>query len=428
MMIDINRKVQPQILCIDEINLAQPLECKLDNGIPVYQINAGTQDVVKIELIFGAGSWYESKPFVAYATSKMLAEGSKKYSAEEIAERIDFYGAFIEASSDKDNASIALYTLNKYIDTTLEILEEIVKSPSFCNNELSVFLQKQKQGYLVNSKKVNYLARTKFNEIIFGEQHPYGEVLIENTFNNIKRDDLVDFFKSYYSIKNCKIIVSGKLDDSVSEKLNKYFGGNNWNSNNIPDSPNYEITPNTNSKHKITKSDTVQSAIRIGRQLFNRTHPEFKELLVLNSVLGGYFGSRLMNNIREDKGYTYGIGSAIISLKNSGYFFITAEVGAEVCESAVNEIYKELEILRNKLIPHNELELVKNYMMGVFIRSIDGPFALADKFKSLIDYELDYNYYYQFLDTIRNITSEKLRELANNYYKKEDMFEIIVGK
>ncbi|MCF8296898.1 MAG: insulinase family protein [Saprospiraceae bacterium] len=428
MIIDINRKVQPQVLSIDTINLEQPLEVKLDNGIPVYKINAGTQDVVKIELIFGAGSWYEPKSFVAYSTSKMLVEGSKKYSAEEIAERIDFYGAFIEASSDKDNASVSLYTLNKYIDKTFEILEEIIKRPSFNENELSVFLQKQKQGFIVNSKKVNYLARTKFNEIIFGEQHPYGEVLEIKTFDNIKREDLVEFYNSYYSVPNCKIIVSGKLDESIIEKLNNHFGGNDWNSKNIPDSPIYTIDSNSKSKHKITKQDTVQSAIRIGRTLFNRTHPEFKDLQVLNSVLGGYFGSRLMNNIREDKGYTYGIGSAIVSLKNSGYFFITSEVGADVCDSAISEIYKELEILKNKLIPNYELELVRNYMMGVFIRSIDGPFALADKFKSLIDYELDYSYYYQFLDVIRNITSEKLRELANKYYRKEDMFEIIVGK
>jgi predicted Zn-dependent peptidase len=152
-------------------------------------------------------------------------------------------------------------------------------------------------------------------------------------------------------------------------------------------------------------------------------------MLVLNMILGGYFGSRLIKNIREDKGYTYGIGSGIISMKNAGYFYIASEVGADVRKQAVHEVYKEIERLRKEPVPSGELSLVKNYMTGSFLRSIDGPFALADKLKGIMDYDLDFTKYYsQYIQTIKNITSKQLLELANKHFGEDSIYETVVGK
>ena len=180
--------------------------------------------------------------------------------------------------------------------------------------------------------------------------------------------------------------------------------------------------------HYIERDNAIQSAIRIGRPMFNKTHPDYAGMQVLNTILGGYFGSRLMKNIREDKGFTYGIGSAAVSLLNEGYFFIASEVGAEVCEEALVEVYKEMEILCREPVPDEELQMVKNYMLGSFLKSIDGAFNLADRWKGIMFYNLGYDYYNRFINTVSAISSAEVMMLAQKYLSREDMCELVVGK
>ena len=193
--------------------------------------------------------------------------------------------------------------------------------------------------------------------------------------------------------------------------------------------PEVFVAANLAPVHKfVEKEGAVQNAIRIGKRLINRTNPDYPKLTVLNTILGGYFGSRLMTNIREEKGYTYGIGSGLVSLSQGGYFFITTDVGAAVYEDAVKEIYHEIVKLQEELIPENELSLVRNYLLGSFQRSIDGPFALAERFKSILLSGLGYNYFENYLTVIKNITSEELKTLAQTYLLTSEMTEVIVGK
>jgi zinc protease len=181
-------------------------------------------------------------------------------------------------------------------------------------------------------------------------------------------------------------------------------------------------------KNYFERPDAIQSAVKVGRVLFNKTHPDYFKFQVLNSVLGGYFGSRLMANIREDKGYTYGIGSGINNLVRSGYFFISTEVGADVTSSTLSEIYKELKVLRENLIPDTELETVRNYMLGNFLRSVDGPFSLGEKFRAIWEYGLDYSFFDEYFRVVKSVTPGELRDIANQYLREEDMIECVVGK
>jgi zinc protease len=182
------------------------------------------------------------------------------------------------------------------------------------------------------------------------------------------------------------------------------------------------------SEHFLEKEEALQSAIRIGRRTINRSHADFPGLQVLNTILGGYFGSRLMANIREDKGYTYGIGSASVSLKNAGYFFIASEVGAEVCSKAIDEIDKEIEILKTQPVPDDELVLVRNYMLGSLLGSLENAFSHADKFKNIFFYGLGYDYYERYIQTVKDISAERIMELANKYFNAGDFERVIVGK
>lgn len=425
----LDRKVTPEYKIIEQVNIIKATEKRLDNGIPVYTINAGTQDLVKIELLFNAGMVYQSEALVASSTNSMLNEGTDKYTAAQIADMVDYYGAFLETDCGQDFASVNLYTLNKHLEKVLPVVEDVVKHSVFPDSELSIYLENKKQKFLVNNKKVDSIARKKFKALIFGEKHHYGYNVKLEDYNEIGREHLLYFFNRFYRSGNCRIIVAGKVNSNAIDLLNRHFGGSDWQSQRglaTPDSST--IVSENEKKHLVYKEDAVQSAIRVGKLLFNKTHPDYKAMQVLNTALGGYFGSRLMMNIREDKGYTYGIGSGIVSLQHSGYFFISTEVGVDVCSKALHEIYHEIQRLRKEPIGAEEMMLVRNYLLGAFLRSVDGPFALAEKFKSVMEYGLDYDYFEQFLHTVKTITPAELQDLAKKHLDPDDMIELVVGK
>jgi zinc protease len=424
----IDRKKSPAFNTVEKIEIIKASEQRLRNNIPVYSINAGTQELIKIEFLFSAGMYQQEIPLQAATVNTMLEEGTSKLNAAQIADRVDYYGAFLETGVSQDSASVVLYTLNKHLKSTLPVVEQIIKDSVFPQHELDTHIRNKKQTFLVNNQKVANVARKRFTELLFGEKHPYGINVKETDFDVINRSHLNDFYSRFYRSNNCKIIMAGKVDDDVLSLLDNHFGGNDWNSISDLGTKSLPIITSAEREQLIVKEDAMQSAIRIGKVLFNKTHPDFQSLQILNTLFGGYFGSRLMSNIREDKGYTYGIGSGIASLQNSGYFFISTEVGVDVCKDAIKEIYFEMNRLREELVPEDELELVKNYLSGMFLRSVDGPFALAERFKGIMEYDLGYDYFDRYIATIKAISASQLRDLANTYFDKNSMIELVVGK
>jgi zinc protease len=420
----------PAFGTLDKVDILHAKSSVLSNGIPVFEIDAGSQELVKIELIFSkAGAANQPYPVVSVGTNDMLDEGTSHFSSSALAEKIDYFGAFIQTEATMDFAAVCLFSLNKHLAGTLPLLEEIVKYANFPEHEFQTYIQNKKQKFLVDEAKVATIARKKFTQMLFGNEHPYGHYLVESEFEALNRKLFADFHASAYAPDKCHIVVSGKIDPRLHELLEKHFGAAAWVKQAATDAPKQvSASPQAEKIVLLERKDAVQSAIRVGRMMFNKTHPDYLGMQVLNTVLGGYFGSRLMSNIREDKGYTYGIGSGVVSLKQAGYFYISTEVGVDVCSSALKEIYAELARLRTDLIPEEELSLVRNYMLGTFLRSADGPFSLADKFKGIYDFGLDYDYYQRYVATIKNIQPEALRDLAKKYFKQEDLFELVVGK
>ncbi len=430
----INRIISPEIININPesfgIDSLMPSIHQFPNGISYYQINKGTQDVLKIEFLFKAGTYYQEIPFSAFSTVQLLSEGTLSYTAEKIADTFDYFGAFIEKEIDRDFASLTIYCLNKHLEQLLPFVEEIVKSPQFPENEISIFKEKQKSQLTINLQKVDFIARSKFTELLFGATHPYGQKAELEDIESIEKKHLTNFHQKYFHSDNCNILISGKImPDSIS-LLAKYFGNSKWGNTSfhISNKDNFSIAAAPQLKNFIEKEDAVQSAIRIGSVMFTRQHPDFHKFKIVNTILGGYFGSRLMKNIREDKGYTYGIGSGILPLKHSGYFFISTEVGEEYTHQTLDEIYKELKKLREELVCREELSLVKTFKIGEFMRSIDGPFAIAEMIKSMIQFDLSIDYYKEYLKTIEMITPEEIQIVANKYLQDNNLYEISVGK
>lgn len=424
----LDRTKAPEFKTIDAIPVQQAVEHTLKNGIKVFTVNSGSQELTKIEFLFKAGMYYQPKPLIASATNNLLETGTRSYTANQISDGIDFYGSFFECSVEQDFSSLALFSLNKYLDNSLKFVEEIVKYPTFPKTEFDIYISNKKQKHLVNSQKVNVLARRRFAELIFGEKHPYGVDVKTESFDNLSLDEVKDFYTQYYHAGNCTIIASGKLPDDLLSILNRYFGNEVWGKVSDVVEPKVEVNTTKELKHFVEKTDAIQSAIRVGRVMFNKTHEDYFKFQVLNTILGGYFGSRLMANIREDKGYTYGIGSGLSSLVKAGYFFISTEVGTDVTKDALKEIYHEIKLLREELIDEEELETVRNYVLGQFLRSVDGAYALADKFKAIWEFGLGYDYFDKYFEAVKSVTPQELRDLANKYLQEKDLVELIVGK
>lgn len=424
---ELDRTLAPEFKVMESVDLLEAESFQLDNGRNIHYINAGTQDVFRIELVFDAGSWYQEKPLIAGATSKLLTEGTSARSAEELASKLDFYGAFLQAKADRDFASVNLYTLNKHLEDTLPVLKEILTDASFPENELKTFISREKQSLLTNEKKVGYLASTNFVELLFGKEHPYGGKTQLDDITNLDRSAILEFYNGHYKPLDCKIVLSGNIGEKQLQLINQYFGGEDVGVSSR-EQKDFEIITAGEREHFIFKEDALQSAIKIGRPIFTKDHEDYHKVSVVNTILGGYFGSRLMANIREDKGYTYGIGSGLASFLHNGYFVISTEVGAEVCSAAISEIYKEIEILQNDLVDLDELNTVKNYMIGRFQSNTDGPFAWADAFTSIEKHGLSYDYYRNFFRVVKEMTPEEVRSIAQKYLQKEDLLELVVGK
>jgi len=424
----LNRKTPPPVKLLSDRPFREPVYFTLKNGLPVYLLEGGTEEFVKIEVVIKAGSYHQDKPLVAYTTANLLRYGTRSKSRSEINEMLDFYSAFIHIEAQKDIISAGMFVLNKHLEPALDLLTEMLQEPVFPEEDMHAFLKNHQQMHLLNQKKVSHLARTYFAELIYGEDHPYGYRLRTRDFEKVERKDLEDFHARHFHTGNAFVLVAGRVPGDMIAKLEQRFGRDDRAEPAPADARGFQVISPGQRKVHLEVPSAVQSAIRVGKQLFNRTHPSYHKLKITNALLGGYYGSRLMQNIRQDKGYTYGIGSNIISLVHSGYFFITSQVGADVREAALEEVYRELKALRTVPADEKELEILKNYLSGSFLRSFDGPLAQKERFKELVVFGLDVSHYDDYLETLKTITAEDIMECAGDYLHEDGMTEVVVGK
>ena len=428
-LLTIDRKIAPPI--IDAVNFhleLKPYEkFTLDNGVPVYAINAGAEEVMSVEIIFFAGNSFEEKNIVAAATNFLLKNGTSKKKAFQINEHFEYYGSFLNRACYNETSTLTLHCLNKHIGELLPVVEELITDSIFPEEELAIFKQNQKQRLSVSLKKSEFVASRLIDSYIYGEKHPYGKYSSHAEYDALNREELIAFYNKYYKHGNCVIFTAGKLPAGLFELLNKHFGklpfGNNF------QKPLYQIssTKKPGEKFRIINDENgVQGSIRIGREFPNRHHPDFLKVMVLNNIFGGYFGSRLMSNIREDKGYTYGIHSFLQDHIQQAGWLVSTEAGKDVCEAAITEVYKEMKRLQDEPVGEDEMQLVRNYMMGSILGDLDGPFHIIARWKNYVLNELDGNYFYNAINTIRTVSPEELQQLAKKYLNPEEFYELVV--
>ncbi|MFK8005171.1 MAG: M16 family metallopeptidase [Saprospiraceae bacterium] len=420
-----DRSIQPKIKDISNIHIPDYEEHQLDNGIPVYEVNMGTQEILKMEIIFHAGRPFEHQKLVARTTSALLREGTKKRKGSEIHEMIDFYGGTMSVPVNLDTSNIVLYSLTKHFEKLLSVLSEILLEPAFPEEELEIFKKNNKQRLQVDLTKNDVVAYRAVTENIFSSTHPYGYNSHAGTYDDLSRKELLHHFDRNFHAGNCKIVISGKTSPKIIHLLNEYIG-KTLVKKEVVKSKVITAYPAAE-KVKIHLPDTLQTAIRLGCKLFNRHHEDYIDFYILNTMLGGYFGSRLMSTIREKKGYTYNIFSALDPMHFDGYFYVGTEVGNEFVKPTLEAIYGEFDKLKKEPIKKEELKMVQNYLMGFFLTNLDGAFNVAELVKISRTENLPKDFFKNMVSRVQSITAEELMLLSQKYLKEEKMWEVVVG-
>ena len=420
------RKHAPEIVDAVDLNLKLRRAEKyvLKNGVEVYAINAGAEEVMSLEWVFFAGNCFEEQNLVAATANFLLRNGTSKKTAFQINEHFEYFGSYLNRACYNETATITLHCLTKHVGELLPAVKELIIDSTMPQDELDIYKQNMKQRLKVNLKKSDFVAGRLIDTYLYGEKHPYGKYSSAGDFDALNREQLLEFYKKYYQQGKLILFIAGKLPAQLEQLLNDHFGD-------LPGTPlvvnETKTEPAPEKKFRVTNdADGVQGSIRIARAFPNRHHPDFLKVQVLNTLFGGFFGSRLMSNIREDKGYTYGIHSFLHNHIQQSAWMISTEAGKEVCEATIAEIYKEMKELRERPIDNEELLLVRNYMMGGLLGELDGPFQIIARWKNIILNNLDEQYFYDSIHTIKTVSAEELQQLAKKYLNPEDFYELVV--
>lgn len=423
----VDRQHAPALRPITHLNIVAPQHTQLDNGIPAIVVHRPELDIVMVKLLFPAGNWYEPQKQVASLTNRMLTEGTQHLSSADIAHRIEYYGAYFQTAAKNNHGETTLYTLGKHTEPLLSLAKTVLTEATFPATELQKLLQLSEQRLLINRQKNEFIADELLNEKLWGSEHPYGYKTELEDLKSIEIEQLQQFYTQHYNANNAVVYIAGNISDSHWNLINQYFGQTDWANKQRIVNPEHASTPFVPQKIHIPRNDSVQVSIRIARPLFNKTHHDYQAMFVVNTILGGFYGSRLMNNLREDNSYTYGIYSYLQSYLYGGTFGISTEVGKDVYKDALQQIYAEMELLQTELVDDDELNLVRNYLMGTLLSQMSGTFKLVGSLQGLYVYGLTTDYYEQFVHTIQNISAEQIRSLAQKYLQPKDMVEILAG-
>ncbi len=394
------------------------------NGTKIYAIDCPEYEVVRLSFVFHAGTITQHHPFTASATANMLAEGTAALTSQQVAERLDYYGSYFDINIDRDYSYITFCSLSKFFMQTAEVIEQVILHPTFPTEEVTTYAAKRKQQLAIERRKVETIAREKFANAIFGENHPYGISYSEAAYDSLSREHIDEHYRRCYTADECIVVCSGNINPEVLARIESI-------TEQLPRSTQTQeiVMPPFETCHDIRyqHDGAVQSSIRMGRLLFPRTHEDFIPMQVLSTVLGGYFGSRLMQNLREQHGYTYGAFCAMVNFQHTGYLALATQTGKEVTEDALRQIALEIERLQNDKVSGQELALVKNIMAGELMRILDGPFGIADVTTENILCGFDNSHIQEHLQRIRATTPEELRDLAQRYLATKDLVKVVVG-
>ena len=426
----LDRTKAPETYEIDAITLQVAEVTNLSNGARLHVIKSETQPVTRVDFVFKAGKWFEGKTGESDLAVKMLQEGTLNHTAKQIADKVAFYGASFENNHGYDRTEFTLYCLSKYVPDLLPLVLDVLQNPVFPDEEYILLKQRTIQNVKVQRQKNSYLATHSFTKQLFGEEHPYVFGFDEGALEVLTKEDLQQFYKNRFLTQELEVFACGAVDATMQLYLEHEIQQLALQ----PSTASYITAQKKEAVHAENKSNLVyvanslQSSIRMGRRFPHIKDQDYLPLLVLNEIFGGYFGSRLMRNIREDKGYTYGINSAISTKEKDSMFYIGTDVNYAVTDKTIDEIVKEIKLLQQEEVPEEELQTVRNYMLGKFLNDLNTIFEQCDRYKKIVLFNLPQSHYNDFVTAVRTTTSAELMELAQRYLQPDALFTAVAGR
>ncbi len=416
----------PSFIDLEPFTLVKPDKLNTASGLTAFILEQGQQEVCRLEITFPAGKWYEPYTGISYFTSKLLAEGTKQKDSGEIQQIIAQYGSFFEVSPGNDQVTLSIFCLSRYLKPMLDLLEEMIEQPLLDKEELEKLKSQARQNYALNLNKTSYLAGRAFTKLLFSDQHPYGRILNDEAIEKVSLEDIKKFHQHAFHWNQASVFISGK-----GENLNAFV--QDWMKRKNIQGPlkgtlSFESPRPVSQSIKVEKEGAVQSSVKAGFFIPSRLEASFPAIYMYNEIFGGYFGSRLMQNIREDKGFTYGIHSAMVQDIHTSYWSVQTDVNGDNAEATIREIKFEMQRMQDELVSEDELKVVKNYIIGSFISSLDTPFSFMDRFKATYFNELGDQYYEELMKRLLAVTTEQIQEVAKKYFDPQQLNVVIAGK
>lgn len=408
-------------------NLPPSQTFNLDNGLSVTTVQFGNIPKVTIQIKIRVGNLNEGENeiWLADLTGDLLTEGTEKYSAEQIAEKAAEMGGEVNVSTGLDQTTITGSVLSEFVPDLISLLAEITQRPTFNEKSIDRIKKDLLRSLSIQKSQPQNIANESFSKAIYGD-HPYGRMYpTEEMINGFDRAKVVDFYTNNFGAKRTHIFVSGVFnEDEVNNSIKNNFS--TWKEGNDI----YINVPETKAQKDliiIDRKDAPQSTLYLGLPVIDPSDPNYIKLSVTNTLLGGYFSSRITTNIREDKGYTYSPRSQISSRYRSAYYLQVADVSTDVTAAALKEIFYEINHLQDEAPTEEELNGVKNYIAGIFVLQNSSPNAIINQLNYVDLHNLNNDYLNTYVKQIYSVTPEEIKETASKYLKDKEMTLVIVG-
>jgi zinc protease len=378
--------------------------------------------------LINAGSKFDpvNKSGLAYLTSLLIDEGAGKYNSLELDDEIESLGSIFHVSTDNDNVHLSMLSLKENLSRSVELISLVYQSPNFLEDDFNREQKKLLSKIIQNQNEPSYLASTTFDKIIFENTAYQNSVLgLTDDVKSITNIDVKEYYKKHFQPNNSELIVVGNIElEELKDLLNQFFISSNGVKNVKFEAPVFKTH---NSKLYFSHKDgAAQSEIRVGHISETRNESDYFPKLIANSILGGQFSSRLNLNLREDKGFTYGIHSAFGYHKNAGYFEISTSVGSKDTAQAIKEIRNEIDGLKTE-IKDDEIEFTKSYLVKRFPAMFETYSQISHHLSTLLKYNLSENYFDTYINRIVDCKKQDIQTAANNKIKNNELVYVVVG-
>ena len=412
------------MITIPSISLNIADKITLVNGIPLWILTGANRDVLKIDVIIKAGRFEETKRLTTRAISSLLREGTINYSAKNISETFDYYGVTMKSPIQMDTLEFSFFMMQKHLKNVKNVISELFTKAVFPQKELDIFVNRCLNQFKIDQENNEIVAFRAFTEKIYGPNHPYGYNSTPELYQSLLREDLKSFYNEYFCSSYIEIIVSGCPTPETLGTLSEIFSS--IPTNEIAKYPEHTTISAPIQTYRSSIEGSAQSSIRMGNICMKTTDEHYPSFYLANTILGGYFGSRLMSEIREKKGYTYGIYTQLEHMKNSSYFTLASDMDKKHVNKALKSIKNEVHKLQDDLVKEEELNMVKNYLSGTFLQMMDGPLKSSEIIKEQISLNLDLFDFDKHMKALSSVTAEDINIAAKQFLFPDDWYVVIV--